>query len=112
MKSNSATGRWEAHGIAARRARRWPRKRSVAILGKGLAAAFATLLILLLVGLFFSMVLTMGVAGLMGAAIPLALKAVRQDPALGSGVIVTAVVDAFGFCSFLGIATLMLDRLV
>ena len=30
----------------------------------------------------------MAVSGLMGAAVPLILKALRQDPALGSGVIV------------------------
>jgi Mg/Co/Ni transporter MgtE len=35
----------------------------------------------------------------------------RQDPALGSGVIVTTFTDAFAFFAFLGIATLMLDQL-
>ena len=34
------------------------------------------------------------------------------DPALGSGIIVTFCTDAFGFFSFLGIATLLLHRLV
>ena len=48
--------------------------------------------------------------GLTGAAVPLILKAMRQDPALGSGVIVTTFTDAFAFFAFLGIATLMLDR--
>ena len=43
---------------------------------------------------------------------PLLLKAVRQDPALGAGVIVTTFTDVFGFFSFLGIGTLLLDRLV
>ena len=61
--------------------------------------------------LFCALVATMMVAGLLGAAVPLALKALRQDPALGSGVIVTALTDAFGFLAFLGIATLLLDRL-
>jgi magnesium transporter len=61
--------------------------------------------------LFLALVLTMTLAGLLGAAVPLALKALRQDPALGSGVIVTTVTDAFGFLFFLGIATLLLDRL-
>ncbi len=61
--------------------------------------------------LFLALVLTMTVAGLLGAAVPLALKALRQDPALGSGVIVTTFTDAFGFLFFLGIATLLLDRL-
>ncbi|MFQ5417220.1 MAG: magnesium transporter [Myxococcota bacterium] len=64
------------------------------------------------VALFFSMVLTMAVAGLLGAAVPLLLKALDQDPALGSGVIVTTFTDVFAFFSFLGIGTLMLDRMV
>jgi magnesium transporter len=62
--------------------------------------------------LFLGMVVAMAVAGLMGAAVPLLLKALRQDPALGSGVIVTTFTDVFAFFSFLGIATLLLDRLV
>jgi magnesium transporter len=61
--------------------------------------------------LFLAMVINMGVAGLVGAAVPLLLRAVRQDPALGSGVIVTTFTDVCGFFSFLGIATLLLDRL-
>ncbi len=61
--------------------------------------------------LSIAMVATMAVAGLMGAAVPLALKAMRLDPALGSGVIVTTFTDVFGFFSFLGIGTLLLDRL-
>jgi magnesium transporter len=61
--------------------------------------------------LFLAMVVTLAVAGLMGAAVPLALKALGHDPALGAGVIVTTFTDVFAFFSFLGIATLMLDRL-
>jgi magnesium transporter len=61
--------------------------------------------------LFLSMVVSMAVSGLTGAAVPLILKAMRQDPALGSGVIVTTFTDAFAFFAFLGIATLMLDQL-
>ena len=64
-----------------------------------------------LVALFLSMVVTMAAAGLMGAAVPLLLKAVRLDPALGAGVIVTTFTDVFAFFSFLGIGTLLLDRL-
>jgi magnesium transporter len=61
---------------------------------------------------FLALVGTMAVAGLMGAAVPLALQAAHQDPALGSGVLVTFFTDSFGFFSFLGIASLMIDRLV
>jgi len=62
--------------------------------------------------LLITMILTMAMAGILGAAVPLLLKAMGQDPAVGSGVVVTTLVDLFGFCSFLGIGTLMLDRLL
>lgn len=62
--------------------------------------------------LFIAMASTMALAGLLGAAVPLLLKALHQDPALGAGVIVIAITDAFSFFSFLGIGTLFIDRLV
>jgi len=58
-----------------------------------------------------AMAITMAVAGLMGAAVPLTLKAMHLDPALGSSVIVTTFTDVFGFFSFLGIGTLILDKI-
>jgi magnesium transporter len=61
--------------------------------------------------LFLAMLVTLAVASLLGAAVPLALKALRQDPALGAGVIVTTLTDAVAFVTFLGSATLMLDRI-
>jgi magnesium transporter len=66
---------------------------------------------LLGIALFGAMVLTMAIAGLLGAAVPLLLKALGQDPALGAGVIVTTFTDVFAFFSFLGIASLLLDRM-
>jgi len=51
-------------------------------------------------------------AGLSGAVIPLLLKALKVDPALGSGIIVTGLTDAFGFLSFLGLATLFRSYLI
>lgn len=62
--------------------------------------------------LFLAMVINMAIAGLAGATVPLVLRALRQDPALGSGVIVTTFTDVFGFLAFLGIATALLDHLV
>jgi magnesium transporter len=54
-----------------------------------------------------AMILNLGLmAGFAGAVIPLLLKALKFDPALGSGIIVTGLTDAFGFLSFLGLATL------
>ena len=57
------------------------------------------------------MIANLAIAGLVGAAVPLLLKGLNQDPALGSGVIVTTFTDCCGFFAFLGIATLFLDRL-
>jgi len=62
--------------------------------------------------LLLAMMVTMVTASLVGAAVPLILKALRLDPALGSGILVTFAADALGFLSFLGIATLLLDQLV
>ncbi len=62
--------------------------------------------------LLFAMMITMVTASLFGAAVPLILKALGLDPALGSGILVTFAADALGFLSFLGIATLLLSRLV
>jgi magnesium transporter len=53
-----------------------------------------------------AMVLNSLVASGMGAVIPILLKRMKWDPASGSGVLVTALTDSFGFFSFLGIATL------
>ena len=61
--------------------------------------------------LLIAMMSTLTIAGLLGAAVPLALKALKQDPALGAGVIVTFGTDALGFLILLGIATLLIDRL-
>jgi magnesium transporter len=61
--------------------------------------------------LLAAMVMNMVVAGLSGAAVPLLLKGIGQDPALGSGVIVTTFTDVFGFFSFLGLATLLIRYL-
>jgi magnesium transporter len=62
--------------------------------------------------LLLAMMITMVTASLFGAAVPLMLKALGLDPALGSGILVTFAADALGFFSFLGIATLLLSRLV
>lgn len=61
--------------------------------------------------LFLAMIANLAIAGLVGAAVPLLLKGMKQDPALGSGVIVTTFTDCCGFFAFLGIATLFLERL-
>ncbi len=58
-----------------------------------------------------AMVISMAIAGLSGAAIPLLLTAFRQDPAQSSSIILTTVTDVVGFLSFLGLATLFASLL-
>jgi magnesium transporter len=60
-----------------------------------------------------ALILNLGLmAGFSGAVIPLLLKGLKFDPAMGSGIIVTGLTDAFGFFSFLGLATLFRAYLV
>jgi magnesium transporter len=54
-----------------------------------------------------AMVFSMVIAGLAGAVIPVILKAVGQDPAQSSSIILTTVTDVVGFMSFLGLATML-----
>jgi len=53
-----------------------------------------------------SMIMSMVIAGIFGAAIPLVLTTIGQDPAQSSSIVLTTVTDVTGFMSFLGIATL------
>ncbi|MCF6339872.1 MAG: magnesium transporter [Sulfurimonas sp.] len=55
-----------------------------------------------------SMVINLFAAGFFGAAIPLFLKRMDIDPAIGSTVILTTVTDVVGFFSFLALATWIL----
>ncbi|SHO81323.1 Mg/Co/Ni transporter MgtE / CBS domain [hydrothermal vent metagenome] len=55
-----------------------------------------------------SMVINLFFAGFFGAGIPLMLKRLNIDPAIGSSVILTTVTDVVGFLSFLGLATIIL----
>jgi magnesium transporter len=55
-----------------------------------------------------SMIINLFMAGFFGATIPLFLKKLDIDPAIGSTVILTTVTDVVGFFSFLGLATYIL----
>jgi len=55
-----------------------------------------------------SMIVNLLMAGFFGATIPLLLKRLNIDPAIGSTVILTTVTDVVGFFSFLGLATIIL----
>ncbi len=59
-----------------------------------------------------SMILSMTIAGLSGAVIPIILKSLDQDPAQSSSIILTTVTDVCGFFSFLGLATIFSSWLV
>lgn len=58
-----------------------------------------------------SMVVSMAIASVAGAAIPLILVLLKQDPATSSSIILTTVTDVFGFLSFLGLASLLSSML-
>jgi len=107
-------------GLALReiRLRHWMRvalKEVAAGAGNGLAVALTTAAavffwsgsagLTLVIGI--SMVISMTMAGLAGAVIPMILTALRQDPAQSSSIVLTTITDVVGFMSFLGIATLL-----
>ena len=111
-------------GLALReiRARHWPRvvfKEMSAGFWNGIAVAATTSLGVWiwsgspgLAGVIgVSMVLSMVIAGIFGAAIPLLLNAIGQDPAQSSSIVLTTITDITGFFSFLGIATLFSNLL-
>ena len=54
-----------------------------------------------------SMIMSMTVAGLAGTLIPVSLRALGQDPAQSSSIVLTTVTDVVGFLTFLGLATLL-----
>lgn len=78
--------------------------------GIGLTTAFFVYLFMgqnLAIVIGVSMILSMICASLAGAAIPIVLTAIRQDPAQSASIILTTVTDVMGFLSFLGFATLL-----
>ena len=58
-----------------------------------------------------SMIISMIIAGFAGAVIPMMLKAIGQDPATSSSIVLTTVTDICGFLSFLGLATALSSAL-
>jgi magnesium transporter len=64
----------------------------------------------LVVGLGMTVNLT--VAGLAGAAIPLAMKGLGLDPAQCSNIILTTITDVMGFFAFLGFAVIFQNYLI
>jgi magnesium transporter len=58
-----------------------------------------------------ALMLNMLVAGLLGAVIPLGLRALKLDPAIASGIFLTALTDVMGFLFLLGLGALLIDQL-
>jgi magnesium transporter len=58
-----------------------------------------------------AMIISMVMAGIAGAGIPMLLTALGQDPAQSSSIVLTTVTDIVGFFSFLGLATLFASLL-
>jgi len=61
--------------------------------------------------IMISMVLSMAIASVSGALVPIMLTVSGQDPAQSSSIFLTTVTDIAGFFSFLGIATLFMPML-
>ncbi len=59
-----------------------------------------------------AMVLAMVAASLSGAAIPMILTSLGQDPATSSSIVLTTITDIVGFLSFLGLATIFGSYLI
>src|SRR3954467_9430765 len=58
-----------------------------------------------------AMLINMFVAATAGTLIPLALRALKVDPALASSVFITTLTDVFGFASWLGLGTVFIKYL-
>ncbi|HXF45588.1 MAG TPA: magnesium transporter, partial [Burkholderiaceae bacterium] len=56
--------------------------------------------------MLLAMILNMLVGALVGLGVPLALRALGRDPAIGGSVLLTFSTDSGGFFIFLGLATL------
>ena len=80
----------------------------------GIAALFVYFLyrdsphgVLLGVVMFMAMILNMLVGAAVGLGVPLVLRALDRDPAIGGSVLLTFTTDSGGFFIFLGLATLV-----
>lgn len=62
--------------------------------------------------MLFAMIGNLVIAGLFGAIVPLTLRKLKLDPAVGSSIFVTTATDVGGFVCFLGLATLFINALI
>ena len=56
-----------------------------------------------------ALLLNMAMGVTAGVLVPVSLRALRLDPALASGAVLTTFTDVLGFFFFLGLATLLID---
>jgi magnesium transporter len=102
--------------------RHWPRmvwKEASVGLINGVAVALTTALAVwvwsrsagLVAVISSAMVISMVMAGIAGALVPIALRRFGQDPAQSSSIVLTTVTDVTGLFSFLGIATMLAAHL-
>ncbi len=59
-----------------------------------------------------ALIINLSFAALFGTIIPLVFKALKLDPALASGMIVTMMTDSIGYLSFLGLASIILPHFI
>lgn len=59
-----------------------------------------------------AMILNMMIAGIVGFLLPLVFNKVKIDPAISSPIFLTTCTDIFGFFIFLGLASLLLPKLI
>ena len=83
---------------------------ALGIVGAGVAWLMAGNLFLGLI-LALAMVINLLVAAIAATLIPIALRALKIDPALASAVFITTLTDVFGFFAFLGLASIFLPYL-
>lgn len=91
-------------------------KEIIVSVGSGIAiGTFSCLIAFLLfgnisMGLVFgcALIINLFLASLVGTLVPLALKSLKLDPALASGMLVTMCTDVMGMLSFLGLSTIFL----
>ncbi|MCF7906783.1 magnesium transporter [Patescibacteria group bacterium] len=62
--------------------------------------------------IFLAMLGNLFIAGLFGSLVPLFLRKLKLDPALGSSIFVTTATDVFGFVFYLGLATLLINFII
>ena len=87
--------------------------------GNGVACGIVGALIVwvwkgdLILGLILcaAMIINMFIAATAGTVIPLALRAMKVDPALASSVFITTLTDVFGFASWLGLGSFFIKYL-